>query len=356
MSDQQTMVDFLQRWLGLSTYQRRALEALTGEINIASDYMDVNVNGLAERLTNISETSREQALTVHDLVTSIQAVELDGQAVPLTEVAAGLGDTLSGLVQNITKLWSCGISMIDALDGVQTDLKLVEASVGQINRINKQTNLLALNAKIEAARAGDAGRGFAVVADEVRELAKSVNALSGVIAQQIESISQGLRKSNDILQEIASVDMSDENLKANTRVETVMRCLVDQNARFADVLQTNATTSDRIAQDVSAAVFGMQFHDLTRQRLENMRGAIGALGTALHALSEESAEAVPAGGTARDGAPEWVDRMIAKFTLSEMRKHFVDHLQVDGGPAHAPDVETAAGPNPMPSHGAVEFF
>jgi len=318
---------FLQRWLGLSAVQRRALEALINEIAIASGDVESNVQGLSRRLQSIAGTAREQAATVQDLVASIQSVRLDNELIPLPEVASSLGDTLTGLDDKLTMLSSRGASMSSALNGVLGELKSVENSVAQIDKINKQTNLLALNAKIEAARAGEAGRGFSVVADEVRELAKTVNELSTLIRGQIGTISSGLHASHDLLHDIASVDRSEESVEANARIKTIMRCLVEQNARYAVVLQQTAETTNRINQDVSAAVVGMQFQDLAKQRLENVNGAIAAVGKVMGELRDRTAQA--AGAEAREDRAdeEWVERMLAQCTLSEVRNRLATHIQ-----------------------------
>ena len=200
-SKHESSVDFLQRWLALSNAERRALLALADEIVLTSGDMDEKVNALSKRFRNIEATTRQQATTVQDLVVSMQAVAIDGKEIPLVDVAAGLGDMLSGVIGKVSQLSSRGSSLVSSLDGVLDELSSVEASVVQFDRINHQTNLLALNAKIEAARAGEAGRGFAVVADEVRELAKSVDNLSQAIQKQVASISNGLRGSHSILRE-----------------------------------------------------------------------------------------------------------------------------------------------------------
>ncbi len=355
-SHQHEAVDLLRRWLGLSAIQRRALEAVISEITIASDHMETTVKDLAERLTNISATTREQAATVHDVVSSIQAVRLDGEVIPLADIAAGLGDTLSGLVDKVAKLASCGTSMTGAIDGVQAELTSIEASVVQIDRINRQTNLLALNAKIEAARAGEAGRGFAVVADEVRELAKSINALSAAITGQIASVSAGLRKSQDIVKEIAAVDISEENLNATARVRTVMRCLVEQSAQFADVLRETAATSEHITEDVSAAVVGMQFQDLTKQRLDNIIGAVKALIDAVQELRDKSNNAELPAAAENPDPPDWVERMIARFTLSEMREGFIEHIYDGERAAGRQAAQTTAAHDQNSAEHGVEFF
>jgi methyl-accepting chemotaxis protein len=315
---------FLEQWLGLSSVQRRALDALIRELDIVSGDVETNVGQLSQRFQGIVATTRQQAGTVEDLVTAIQAVELDGRVVPLSQVAANLGDTLSELIGKITNMSSRGHAMVSALDGVMGELGSVEASIGQIDRINHQTNLLALNAKIEAARAGEAGRGFSVVAEEVRELAKAVNSLSLIIRGQIASISDGLVKSHAMLQEIAAIDMSEENLHANGHVKMVMRCLVEQNAKFAAVLQQTAATTDKITKEVSAAIVGMQFQDLTAQRLDNVKGVLAGLADGLGSLQEKSESCASHVDT--DAAQQSIERLFARCTLSEMRSRLSERV------------------------------
>jgi methyl-accepting chemotaxis protein len=349
--------DFLRRWLGLSAVQRRALDALVNEIAITSGDVDTTVQGLSRRLQDIAGTAREQATTVQDLVTSIQSVNLEGEVIPLAAVAENLGGTLAGLVDKIALLSSRGASMSTSLDGVLTELKSVETSVAQIDKINKQTNLLALNAKIEAARAGEAGRGFSVVADEVRELAKTVNELSALIRGQINSIASGLHASHGMLQDIATVDRSDESVEANARINAIMRCLVEQNARYAVVLQQTAQTTDRINRDVSAAVVGMQFQDLAKQRLENISGAIGAVAAAGRDLHDESATVATQDATGDHSRQDWVERMLAACTLSEVRNRLAIHIQGKQTPAaKAPPASAPAARAADKADDGIEFF
>ncbi|MGX7708773.1 methyl-accepting chemotaxis protein [Methylobacterium sp. Gmos1] len=309
--------DLLQAWLGLSALQRRALEALVGELGLASSHMEDSVQGLTHRFENIAATTRDQAGIVQGLVASIQAVEIDGRTVPLSEVATGLGGTLAALMDKVARLSRDGGATARALDAVLAEIDAVEGSVARIETINRQTNLLALNAKIEAARAGEAGRAFAVVADEVRLLAQSINTLSGTIKDQIGSIATGLRDSHGLLQDIATVDVSDESRSAEARVHTVMQALVAQNSRFAGVLQQTAETTQTITADVSGAIIAMQFQDLTKQRLQNGGSVLRALAAELDRMAEAT--------TARGfEAPEpdraWAEAMIAACTLGEVRE------------------------------------
>jgi methyl-accepting chemotaxis protein len=344
-------VDFLQEWLGLSAFQRRALEALIAELGIVSNDVGTNVQGLSARFQDIVTATRQQTTTVQDLVSSIQHVKVDGQDIPLYEVSKTLGATLTSLVEKITKLSSRGASMSNALDGVLSELRAVETSVAQIDGINRQTNLLALNAKIEAARAGEAGRGFSVVADEVRELAKSVDSLAGAMKRQIKTISGGLRDSQVLLQEIATVESSDEHHDATAHIKTVMRCLVEQNSCYATVLELTATATERITHDVSAAIVNMQFEDLAKQRLQNVSNALSIMAKAMGDLRQQSINGTGVHPASDGGDHEWVDRMIAQCTLSEMRKRLIEQVLAAGGIKAVPAVILDTG-----GDGGVELF
>ncbi|MGV7031294.1 methyl-accepting chemotaxis protein [Methylobacterium symbioticum] len=314
-----TAADRLQDWLGLSGQQRALLDALIGELGLISAESEASVHGLSARFQNIAATTRDQSEIIGGLVSSIQAVEIDGETRQLSDVASGLGETLRALIDKITAMSANGGTMLHTLDGVMTDLAGVEGSVAAIETINRQTNLLALNAKIEAARAGDAGRAFAVVADEVRALAASINGLSEVIRKQIGSIATGLRSSHGLVREIAAIDMSDESRNAEARVRMVMQALLEQNSRFAGVLRQTAETTQAITDDVSAAIVAMQFQDLAKQRLQNLEIVLGAASAELRALETRTGGgAGPAAGSGHDTA--WIEAMIDRCTLGEVRE------------------------------------
>jgi methyl-accepting chemotaxis protein len=331
--DMSGAVDLLQSWLGLSTLQRRALDALIGELGLTSAHMEGSVHGLTDRFERIATTTRDQAGIVQGLVTSIQAVEIDGRSVPLADVASGLGETLGALMGKVGRLSQQGGATARSLDTVLAEIETVEGSVARIEALNRQTNLLALNAKIEAARAGEGGRAFAVVADEVRVLAQSINTLSATIKEQIGSIAAGLRGTHGLLQDIATVDVSDESRSAEKRVQTVMQALVAQNTRFAGVLQKTAETTQSITADVSGAIVAMQFQDLTKQRLQNGETVLRALALELGRMADlTAAQGLDASGTAPDQA--WAEAMISSCTLGEVRDRL--RRQVLAGEAAAP--------------------
>jgi methyl-accepting chemotaxis protein len=209
----------------------------------------------------------------------------------------------------------------------------MQASTAQIDKINKQTNLLSLNAKIEAARAGTAGRGFAVVATEVGELARSINTLSDTVKRQMTSVSEGLRRGDGLLREISTIDMTEENLKAQERIKFMIERLLSQNTAIADALRKTATTSQQMEQAVSGAIIDMQFQDRVMQHIQNVNGALAVMSRAgglLAAKSLAEFEVLPL-------APSEIamlQEIAGQFTLSDLRERFVAALQLGRSPVH----------------------
>ena len=345
---------FLKRWLGFSAAQSRTLQALVSEIHTVSADIQSNVAEVSDRLETIVATTREQTGTVHELVTSIQGVNVDGEIIHLPHLAEDLGEMLSDLTQKILSLSTRGVSMSSALDGVLKELGSVEGSVAGIDKINKRTSLLALNAKIEAARAGEAGRGFSVVADEVRELAMAVNQLAVQIKRQIGNIGAGLRNTHTLLTEVSTIHMSEDNLHAYSRIKTVMRCLVEQNAHNAGTLKQTAAATEKIAADVSAVIVGMQFEDRAKQYLDNVCKAIEAVTTAIDDLS---ASLPMANGAPLETADshQWAESVIAKCTLYEMRKRLTAHILPMNGASAASACEANGSQDNLANSG-IEFL
>lgn len=331
-SEGKAALGLLSQWLGLSETQKGALEVLTGVLHDLSGLIDHNVGDVSRRFQSLESTSREQTAAVQQLADAVQTVELgNGEAVALASVVEGLRGTVSEFVEKIVYLSSRGVTLVYKLDDVLGDLNGVRGSIASIEKINRQTNLLALNAKIEAARAGSAGRGFAVVADEVRELASSVDKLSGSLKGQLATISAGIHDCYGILQEIAGTDTSEQNLVANTRITTMINALLTQNMQFAAALDRSAGAANSIADDIAAAVVGMQFQDRALQLIKNVSGTLDIAIAGLGTLSGDTVAHIPLQAS-YDQADAMADRMLDGCKLADVRQRLARQFDREGNP------------------------
>ncbi|HKJ88534.1 MAG TPA: methyl-accepting chemotaxis protein [Gammaproteobacteria bacterium] len=144
-----------------------------------------------------------------------------------------------------------------------------------IKSISKQTDVLALNASIEAANAGAAGKGFAVVAEEVRAMASRTTESTDLIEQRIRSIQEHAAGGKAATTAEALKEEGQEKVGA-------LREAFDQlgggDGRFleyhAQVLESLTEASRAVEGRISELLAGLQFQDVTRQRLEQVEAVL----------------------------------------------------------------------------------
>lgn len=333
-------LDVIRHRLGLDEAQSRALDALVEEVSLVSDLVESSVQTLSSRFQQIARNAHSQTATIEKItdVARQSRISQTSQPIPLSSLANSIGDAFSDLISKIAYLSSRGVSMVYTLDDVMAELRTVDKTILQIEKINSHTNLLALNAKIEAARAGDAGRGFAVVANEVRELAKNVNAMSAQLKGQVGSITSGLTKSYDLLREIATLDLSEENVLANERIRDMMTLVVAQHESFSHALVCSAEVTEKLTSDISAAVVAMQFQDRATQHLQDVIKGLKHLAGTIRAEKAGVPQAL--GPNVRHPDPAeadtWSAALIDNLTLGEIKRRLQQKLRPDTVVSHLP--------------------
>lgn len=313
---------------------RRLIEAVIGEIGSVSRLVENSATGVSNQFQGIANESMKHSELVRTMAGSGSTIEFGGETIPLRDVADGLRSALTELIGKIFFLSSRGMSMVYSLEDVIAEMKLVTASISQIERITSRTTMLALNAKIEAAHAGEAGLGFSIVANEVRELAAHTNTISQDLRAKVKKAVEGLDSSFDLLKQIATIDMSEENILANERISAIIEGLVGQHARFSEVLDQTSSVTQKVTSDIHSAVVQMQFQDRAKQVLENVSGVLAALGATLGET----------GGV--DGAG--IDKLVAEIdqlvTLGDVKSRVLGVMR-GGATVEAVAAETPSAPN-----------
>lgn len=140
----------------------------------------------------------------------------------------------------------------------------------EVNKLTDQTNLLALNAAIEAARAGESGRGFAIVANEVRNLSENSRQLNEKIRNQVNIVKSTLTEANEVVGEIASMDMK-VALESKGNMDEAIDVLNMTRSNIEQVLTKSSGLATAIREDVSAAVTALQYEDIANQLADHIR-------------------------------------------------------------------------------------
>lgn len=332
----------LQAWMQLSDVERRSFAALCKEVETSRELVEVSTERLSEQFRELAGSASEQARELVRIIESASEVEVDGERMELSEVIRYLDRMLSDMVSKIVRVSENGVTIMYALDELLEHVKSAESCVSDIQSLTRHTNQLALNAKIEALRAGQHGRGFSVVADEVRHLSKHITELSGRIREQMDAVSASVNSSYATLQDVTSIDMS-ENILAKERVDSVMKSLLQQNAHFSEVMNSTAERSEQLAQTIGGMVTGIQFQDRTSQRLTGIVDTLKVLSDASARQDRLTREACP-----DLAVPEidtaWIQSIIDSLRLGESRQRFIRYALKGAAPSEDEAAETDASP------------
>lgn len=347
----------LQRWLEMHHVFGRSFSTLDHEIELVAKLVENSTGELSQLFHSLVENAQTQSDGMTDIVQSASVVDLGGESMSLPEIVAFLESVFAEGILNVLHLSQTAMSLVYALDDVVVDVNEVVKHIAEIEKINKQTNLLALNAKIEATRAGEAGKGFGVVADEVRELSKNINEMASSLRTRVDAVHEGIETGHEQLQSIASLDMSG-NLKAKDRIENMMTALVAQNKDFTEKLAISSELSNKLKTEISSVVQRFQFQDKAQQQLDGVRTTMGVLTELAHDLAEETREGsgLPPIEDDTDMMEAWVDSMIKRCQLGEMRQRFVQGMVLKDVPPKSLDDELGNDTAPGADDGDIDLF
>ncbi|MBL8435421.1 MAG: HAMP domain-containing protein [Zoogloea sp.] len=255
-------------------------EAVNNTVGKLSDTI-TQVRTAADALTNasgqvsataqsLSQSSSEQAASVEE---SSASVEQMSASINQNAENAKVTDNLAS--KTAVEATEGG----DAVKNTVDAMKKIAQKIGIIDDIAYQTNLLALNAAIEAARAGEHGKGFAVVAAEVRKLAER----SQVAAQEIgglagdsvglaeraghllDEIVPSIRKTSDLVQEIASA--SQEQSSGVAQINNAMNQLNQATQQNASASEELAATAEELGGQAEQLQQLMQFFTIDERNM-----------------------------------------------------------------------------------------
>lgn len=352
-SDAQFAKAYLAQTLALTDAQARVLDVIFHELDTVNNDIVNNFSMLTDRFKHLGQVSRSQTEIVSDLAANAQKVMLNGEETSVTCMAQNMGKIMSDFVSKIVFMSSKSVGMLFTLDDLMEDIRKVEESIKNIDKINAQTNILAINAKIEAAHAGEAGRSFAVVADEVRELARNVSDMSGDLKTRINSISEGLHKGYDLLREIAEVDTSGENLVVNESVSSMMQALVDQNTTMGMVLEASADATEQVTRDIEDSVLRLQFQDHATQRIEAAMKAVVSI--AKHSRDSASViEGFVPYQRNENLAEPFKKEVLQNCTLGTVRSLMQESFARQNAKGHSDELMSFV--NKQPDHEEIELF
>lgn len=172
------------------------------------------------------------------------------------------------------------------LTELSRQLRMLNAPIEVLYTIGKTFRVLGVCVKVESSRCEGANKGFKLLAEEVSQIANLVQ----------ENCRFCLGKSNQVMQIIAtsqpffnsSANTNDGN--AEKAILYILDTLEDVGSKVEILSRGIQERSAEMVEGIGEVVLAMQFHDITRQQLENVSKALLEVDTTVQNSSESGAE------------------------------------------------------------------
>jgi len=202
------------------------------------------------------------------------------------EASGGLGPRVEALGRAVRQFLEERLRATAALVETVTAEAVLVKRLGDLTRgqksIVRETEMLRLLTNIEVARLGEVGGGFRYLAQELegfaQEVAQSIAALAAHTDERTAAIEQLQRTLRDQLPRAREeyTRLAEGLAEAAAQTQATLATMREAPARFRSCVE-------EIAGQIPGVVAGIQAHDITRQQMEHVQAALGALAAELRA-------------------------------------------------------------------------
>ena len=282
------------------------LSRMSAQLKQTSTQIESSVVDVCDSFQGIAERARSTVSRTTGFLSS------EGKGASSKQSFEGLiqncTNTLVKILNTTEEAGEVSRRAIDRIHQMDEHSKMILKSLVNLEKIAQENKMLALNARIEAAHAGIHGAGFSVVAVEVA----SQTQRSLVVTAQVSGLIDNLRN----LAGSAVEDLQQMNQQGSVRaeksrreVDESLRDMQDAHGEMKQMLSSMTKDGALLANDIGAAVRGLQFQDRTSQQIAHI---VEDLDT-LHARLISRCGAVAASDTASEEG-------FSAYTMREERQ------------------------------------
>ncbi len=226
----------------------------------------LNIGKVLNTLATICYGMTDNAVRLNT-VANFSAGENGSGKDSFVEESTQIFEAVTGHVKTtLTSLSSGQYLLVELL----SQMKKLREPIRRLQSIGKTFRVLGVAIKVESSRARDGMQGFILLAGEVADIAKLVHDNCRYCIDKADLVEKDISISHRVL-ENSNNSYDDSGERA---IYNILQSLEDIGRR-SDQLAAGIQERSRVmVQGISDVVMAMQFHDITRQQLENVSSAL----------------------------------------------------------------------------------
>ncbi len=151
-----------------------------------------------------------------------------------------------------------------------SQMKKLREPIRKLHSVGKTFRVLSVGIKVESSRNIEGMQGFTLLAGEVVDIAKLVQDNCRYCIDKADLVERGIADSQRVLSS-SDTSYDDSGEQAIYRILQSLEEIGQKSDQLAAGIQQRSTA---MVQGISDVVMAMQFHDITRQQLENVASAL----------------------------------------------------------------------------------
>jgi methyl-accepting chemotaxis protein len=215
--------------------------------------------------------------------------------------------TLVGMMKVTNEMGEVSRRAIERVEEMDKASKQIIEELARLDAITSGNRMLAFNARIEAMHAGPAGAGFSVVAVELASQTAKSRAVTASVAELVLNL-RSLAEST--LQDLRNMNEKDAErvMQCRREADATLHGLGAAHSEMAELVTAMTTDGALLANDIGAAIRGMQFQDRISQRIAHV---VSDLDTLSERLTNYAGDVSPGLVIADEG--------FSAYTMKEQR-------------------------------------
>lgn len=250
----------------------QAFHVLQQQVDTTIRSSEAAVMAMMERMHRVHRNASDLRGRIMEAVARSHALSSDS-----VDRAGQHGQAVTALAEHQHSFETTQAQNLQRVHTVAEEVRELTPLAALISDIARQTNLLAINASIEAARAGPEGSGFKVVAAEVRRLSAQTEGAAKKISQGIQHAATRIDHGMALAQQASQQSSAHQLEEIAAHIQEMSDTLADVVPYLGELSRTMDSSMGVVTEDIINTLGDMQFQDINRQLLEQIKSALQSL-------------------------------------------------------------------------------